>query len=108
MGHGHHHHHDVHGGPPVLDIGGDIGAMVVTLDREALGSELFLRAEGDGAASVHTGVWERHVAEGHVTAALFPELREGAYWVLDGGGGDVCRVEVAGGRLTTLDLRHRS
>ncbi len=102
MGHGHHH---VHGGPPVLDIGGDVGAMVVTLDRGALGTELFLRADGDAAASVHTGVWERHVAEGHVTAALFPELRRGTYWVLDDRGRDVCRVEVDGGRLTTLDLR---
>ena len=102
----HHHHHHVHGGSPVLDIGGDIGAMVVTLEPEALGTELFLRSDGQASASVHTGVWERHVAEGHVTAALFPELREGAYWVLDGGGRDVCRVEVVGGALTTLDLSH--
>ena len=90
----------------MLDIGGPVGAMVVTLDHEALGTELFLRPDGVGTASVHTGVWERHVAEGHVTAALFPELHEGAYWVLDGGGRDVCRVEIAGGRVTTLDLRH--
>ena len=40
-----------------------------------------------------------------MTAALFPELREGTYWVLDGAGDDVCRVEIVGGVLTTLDLR---
>lgn len=117
-GHGHGHGHDhhphthaplesithVHGGAPVLDIGGDVGALNVVLDDESAGTELFLRT-ADSDVSVHTGVWTRHVGRTHVTTALFCELLEGTYWVLDADGRDVRRVEVSGGELAELDLR---
>ena len=51
--------HTVRGGPPVLDIGGDIGAMVVLMDAASAGSELFLRSEHEPPIDVHTGVWTR-------------------------------------------------
>ena len=67
--HPHAHGHDhgslesyelhVRGGPPVLDIGGDIGAMVATMTPETAGLELHLRSEHHPPVSVHTGVWER-------------------------------------------------
>ena len=47
------------GGPPVLDIGGDIGAMVVLMDPVTAGSELHLRSEHEPPIAVHTGVWTR-------------------------------------------------
>ena len=95
----------VHGGPVVLDIGGDIGALIARTDDAALGTEIHLRSEDRPTADVHTGVWERTVSAGRVTAAVFAELLEGWYWVLDDRGRDVRRVEVRGGQLTTLDLR---
>lgn len=94
----------VHGGPSVLDIGGDIGALHVLLDDEWAGRELFLRG-ADPAWRVHTGGWVRHVGDGHVTTALFAELVAGTYWVLDPAGADACAVEVAGGELAEVDLR---
>jgi hypothetical protein len=106
MSHDHHHHHnDVDGRPPVLDIGGDIGAMVATMDREAAGSELHLRSEHEPPISIHTGVWDRHHGSGLVTAAVFAELVAGTYWVLDGNGAAVHRVEIEGGAVATIDLR---
>jgi hypothetical protein len=109
--HGHDHgslesYDHVRGGPPVLDIGGDIGAMVATMTPETAGLELHLRSEHHPPVSVHTGVWERHLGDRIVTAAVFCELVEGTYWVLDATGADVHPVEITGGELATIDLRH--
>jgi hypothetical protein len=110
--HGHSHHSDhehewpaVRGGPPVLDIGGDVGAMVATMAPATVGLEIHLRSEHDPPVSVHTGVWERDLGDRTVTAAVFCELVEGTYWVLDGTGTPVHRVEITGGELATVDLR---
>jgi hypothetical protein len=108
--HGHDHgslesYDHVRGGPPVLDIGGDIGAMVATMTPETAGLELHLRSEHHPPVSVHTGVWERHLGDRTVTAGVFCELVEGTYWVLDGAGTPLHPVEITGGELTTIDLR---
>ncbi len=113
--HDHEHHHGplesithVQGGAPALDIGGDIGALVVFVDGSAIGTELFVRTDDDPSLSVHTGVWWRNMGKGgkdQVAAALFCELREGSYWLLDPAGADVCAVEINGGKLSELDLR---
>ena len=89
----------------MLDIGGDIGALVVRLDPGTEGTELHVRAPAVTDWTIHTGVWERHQGDGHVTVALFPELREGTWIVLDEHGQDVTSVTVTGGALATLDLR---
>ena len=89
----------------MLDIGGDIGAMVVTMERSSLGTELHLRSELDPLRDVHTGVWERDLGGGKVVAAVFAELLEGSYEVLDQTGSPIRRIEIEGGRVTELDLR---
>jgi hypothetical protein len=88
----------------MLDIGGDVGAMVATMSPDAAGLEVHLRSALEPAVTIHTGVWERHVGDRTVTAAVFCELVEGIYWVLDGTGMPVRRVEITGGQLTTVDL----
>ncbi|HEX4980980.1 MAG TPA: hypothetical protein VFV63_04745 [Ilumatobacteraceae bacterium] len=98
-------HHVVRGGPPVLDIGGDIGAMVVLMDPATAGTELHLRSEHEPPVAVHTGVWTRPHGTAMVTAAVFAELVAGHYWVLDPDGHDVRQVVIAGGELTQIDLR---
>ncbi len=112
----HHHHHDVErreegagpvgAGPAVLDIGGDIGALVATMDDGAAGIELFLRPDHDPTITVHTGVWERPVAGGLTTVAVFPALLAGTYHVLDERGMPVRTVDVDGGKVLSIDLRH--
>jgi hypothetical protein len=79
--------------------------MVATMAPATVGLEIRLRSEHDPPLSVHTGVWDRHLGDRTVTAAVFCELVEGAYWVLDGTGTPVHRVEITGGELTTVDLR---
>jgi hypothetical protein len=95
----------VQGGAPVIDIGGDIGAMVATMPASALGTELHLRSEHVPPVAVHTGVWERRMGADRIAAAVFCELVEGTYWVLDDDGHDVRRVDVHGGELAQIDLR---
>ena len=98
-------HHMVRGGPPVLDIGGEIGAMVVLMDPATAGSELHLRSEHEPPIAVHTGVWTRPHGAATVTAAVYPDLVAGRYWVLDATGHDVLPVVIEGGELTEIDLR---
>jgi len=77
--------------------------MVATMDRTALGTELHLRSEHELPLSVHTGrVGERQQGDETVVAAVFAELVEGTYQVLDRDGQ---RVEVEGGKVATIDLR---
>lgn len=98
-------HHVVRGGPPVLDIGGEIGAMVVLMEPATAGSELHLRSEHEPPIAVHTGVWTRPHGAATATAAVYPELVAGRYWVLDAAGHDVRPVVIEGGELTEIDLR---
>ena len=90
----------------MLDIGGDIGALVATMPAEAAGTELHLRSEHQPPIAIHTGVWHRDLGADRVTAAVFVELLAGTYWVLDDAGRDVVRVRITGGELATIDLRH--
>jgi ABC-type Zn2+ transport system substrate-binding protein/surface adhesin len=116
--HGHHHPHDQghdhghgheaglppQGGPVVVDIGGDVGALIVRLDAELLGTELHLRQDG-WTHTVHTGVWDRPLGDRMVTVAVYPALVQGTYEIL--GPGEVVRrvVAIEGGRVAELDLR---
>jgi hypothetical protein len=88
-GAGHHDHHvevttPPRGGPLVLDIGGDVGALMVLLDVHWLDAEVHARKIGQdrSASTVHTGVWERVVGHDMVVAGLFCELTEGTYELL--------------------------
>jgi hypothetical protein len=94
----------VRGGPSVLDIGGDIGALIVTMRADDAGTELHLRREAKPDADIHTGVWRRDAPSGPVTTAVFAELPEGRYWVLDRAGRGLRPVEIHGGELESIDL----
>lgn len=97
-------HQHVRGGPAVLDIGGDIGALVVTMRPADRGRELHLRSDHRPPVAVHTGVWARHTPAGETTTAVFAELLDGWYAVLDGSGAVLRRVRVRGGELAAIDL----
>ena len=97
----------VQGGPIVLDIGGDVGALVATMDDDTIGTELHLRSEDRPMRGVHTGVWRRGSGPEAVTAAVFAELVAGSYWVLNEAGDATQRVKIRGGALASIDLRKK-
>jgi hypothetical protein len=95
----------VRGGPPILDIGGNIGALVATMDPDAAGTELHLRSEHQPPITIHTGVWHRSFDGATSTAAVFAELVEGTYWVLDPTGTAIRPVTIRGAEVASIDLR---
>lgn len=82
----------------VLDIGDEIGALVVHTPAQLVGSEIDIRRRGETRPFVHTAVRERRVSTGTVYAAVFAELPAGTYTLPDAPG--VREIEITGGHVT--------
>ena len=100
--HHHHHHHPpapveapyVDDGPTVgpaealvLDIGGDIGALVLYAEESCLGMEIDLTPTGAPRSHhMHTMIRRRRAVDREFIAGVYPELVEGNYtvWGIDG------------------------
>jgi hypothetical protein len=89
---------------PVLDVGGEVGALVVRLAAMPVGGELEAQPAGDPSRRFHTGVHVREVGGRSVPVALFPAVSAGMYEVLDDQLATLAVVEVGGGRVAELDL----
>jgi len=94
-------------GSVLLDIGGDVGALVVTMPTEMVGVEIELdRAVGHahGGHRPHVAVVNRPVGDGHVPSLVFPELLAGRYGLCLKGSSDVVLVvDVPGGEVVTTE-----
>jgi len=102
-------------GAVLLDIGGDVGALIVTMPVEMEGVEVEIRplgapdlpphehGHGPGHGHYpHVEVVLRPTAEGPVPSLVFPELVEGGYALVPKGTDDVrLRVDVRGGEVTS-------
>ncbi|SDS08290.1 hypothetical protein SAMN04488570_1089 [Nocardioides scoriae] len=101
-------------GAVLLDIGGDVGAVVVEVPDEMEGVEVEIRpagAPGGGHHHAHdhgththhphVAVVRRPVADGLVASLVFGEVVEGSYVLVVKDTDDVqLRVEVRGGEVT--------
>ena len=79
-------------GAVLLDIGGDVGALVVTMPRGMVGEEVEVVTgpEAPGHHRPHVAVVDRPVAGGGTLPSLvFPALREGSYALVPKGTDDV-------------------
>lgn len=95
-GHGQHH-------SPVLDIGGEVGALIVYLAAQPETGELHACPSSDPVPrpAFHTGV---HLRDS-TWVAIYPEVVEGEYHLLDERGAPMATVAVTGGEVGQLDLR---
>jgi hypothetical protein len=87
----------------VLDLGGDIGALIVHTGAEMLGVEVEISPAGQDERRSHKDVLEREINGRPAYTAVFDNIREGAYtlWI-----NDVARerdVVVRGGAISELD-----
>jgi len=87
----------------VLDVGGDVGALVLLTDPELIGSEIEVSPVGVDRHRVHTVVHPRHAGATTVAAAVFVELVAGRYAIC--GSSRVGDITIEGGRVAQLDLR---
>jgi hypothetical protein len=96
---------------PVLDIGGEVGAMVVYLAACPPSGEIEACPQDEPEARFHTGVHHRTVGIGvggaadEAWVAVFPEVIEGSYYLLDADGLPLAGMTVTGGTVDELDLR---
>jgi hypothetical protein len=107
--HHHHHHHDYAARPHpefvVLDIGDDVGALIVHADPALHGVEVEISPAGDDRARSHKEVLERALGAEPAFTAVFDGLREGSYtlWVRDEARARDVRID--GGAIAELDWR---
>ena len=83
----------------VLDVGGEVGALVVYAPREYLGQEIELAPNDDLSQVVHTVVRERRVGGRQLFPAVFPSLAAGGYRICFRGARAGARVTVRGGAV---------
>jgi hypothetical protein len=101
-----HTHENPHAGQGsvLLDIGGDIGALVVEMPASMAGVEVEIRpvgAAGHAGHHPHVAVVERPTADGVVPSLVYPELVEGSYELYEKGTDRVeLTVSVDGGAVT--------
>jgi hypothetical protein len=93
-------------GPVMLDIGGDIGAVIARLDDDLEGTELPILSldDPDWDPHTHTGVWRRHLGNTTAVVAVYPQLPAGGYQ-LTLADGRTLELDVVGSEVNTLDLR---
>jgi hypothetical protein len=82
-----HTHHDAtfwtrrHSEAVVLDIGEDVGALVLYTPAELFGHEIEVSPPGNATARTHSAVLERSCNNRVFYAAVYPELPAGEYQV---------------------------
>lgn len=89
-------------GSVLLDIGGDVGALIIHTPTELLGAEIEISATADGSPRTHVAVRERHGPSGIRYAAIFPQLTCGTYCVWDLDGTLAQQITITGGSVTEI------
>jgi hypothetical protein len=107
-------------GSVLLDIGDDVGALVVTMPAAMVGEEVDIDEHHSGPdrgpghehdhrgkhhhRRPHVAVVARPVAGGTVPSLVYPELVEGTYHLMCKDTDDVrLTVRIRGGEVTTVD-----
>lgn len=99
------HAHDVGGDVVVLDIGGDVGALVLYTRPEFNGREIEVSPLGRDVQRVHTAIHGRSVGGRTIYAGVYPQLVAGEYRLWGAPPGAVERVTIEPGRVAEVDWR---
>lgn len=90
-------------GSVLLDIGGDVGALVVQMPAGMDGVEVEARAPGSSGHHPHVAVVSRPAGIGPVPSLVFPSLVQGEYALGEKGRTEVrLTAAVRGGRVTQV------
>jgi hypothetical protein len=86
-------------GSVMLDIGGDIGALVLHASADMVGAEIEISPTGDDTHRTHVAVRERCGNGPTRYAAIYPELQAGDYTLWGSDGQPAMRVVITGGTV---------
>jgi hypothetical protein len=91
-------------GSVVLDIGGEVGALMLHTPPSMIDQEIELDSEDTPLSHTHSAVRERQLVHGLSYAAVYPHLKAGRYVIRDSGQ----RVTIIGGQVTEVTFEHDS
>ena len=94
-----------HPGFVVLDIGDEVGALIVCTDPELHGCEVEVSPTGDDHHRSHKEVLERRIGDHPAFTAVFDDLPAGTYTLWLQGDARARHVEINGGAIAELDWR---
>jgi hypothetical protein len=92
-----------HPEPVVLDIGGDIGALVVYSDAEYVDTPVEVSPSGSDDERFHQHVLERPMPDGTSYAAVFDKISEGRYTLWFHGEPRERDFEITGGAVAEVN-----
>lgn len=96
----------VHEEYAVVDIGEDVGALIIYCRPELRGVQIDISLRGREWQHVHTDVLERRANNRPVFAALFFSLPVGDYVIWGNSGAPIGEVTISGGQVTEINWRH--
>jgi hypothetical protein len=94
------HHHHAGEGPVVIDIGGDVGALILLAEPTMVGAEIEISPVDQPNQRQHVAVHPRQAGGRVIHAAVYPALVAGGYELWDQKGRPVLTVQIDGGRIT--------
>ncbi len=90
----------------VLDIGEDVGALVIYCRPEMRGKQIDVSPQGYQWQRIHTDVLERRANKRPVFAALFLALSAGDYFIWGNGEEPIGEVSIIGGQVAEIHWHH--
>jgi hypothetical protein len=84
-------------GSVLLDIGGDVGALIIITPARMAGEEIHISPLDDPAARTHALVRERRLGPASCHAAVYPALAAGDYTIWRHAGSPAGTVRIDGG-----------
>jgi len=87
-------------GTVVLELGADVGALVLFTPADLDGHEIEISREDQVARRTHSQVRPRHMASGTKYAAVYPDLAAGPYTIWADDHRPAGHVVIVGGQVT--------
>jgi len=94
------HRHAAGQGPTVLDIGDDVGALVLYTTAELVGAEIEISPDGEPDRRRHVAVHPRQYPGGTAYAAVYYGLEAGSYQLWAADGSVALTVSIEGNNIT--------
>jgi hypothetical protein len=99
------HSERVHSEPIVLDIGENIGALIIYTRAELRNREIEVSPKGEPTRRTHTEVLERSINGQTLFTAVFPELPAGLYTLWGNATRSAGEITIVGGEIAEVDWR---